>query len=477
MKALKRTSIIFLISVLMIVTSGCMPTMNQSDDGAANPSDPNQTDNVVVKLGTWPIPDSKNLAQYEEWKKQFENEHPNIKIEPDSYPYDTNTFLPKAESGQLPTIYETWFTEPIKIIGGDYAADITDLMEEYGWDKAINPDMLSLIKQDGKIYGIPTSGYYMGIWYNMNLFKQAGLLDENGVPKFPQTYEELAEAAKTIKEKTGKAGFFFPTKNNQGGWQFMNIAWSYGAEFERVEDGKWKAVFNSPEAVEALQFVKDLKWEHDVLQDNILAEVDDMFQFFGTDQVGMAFGTTDWMQSPIDRFKMNKDNLANSSVPAGPKDRVALTGGELVMFAPNSTEEQKKAGFEWQEHTGFSSNPSEESLKGLEETLKNYKELGHIVGPHGMRVWVNPERVKAEDAVREKYSNVNMDLFTNYTDNKGVTFKPEVPVNAQELYKVLDGVIQEVLTNKNADPKKLLDKAAADFQRDYLDKAEVLEGQ
>ncbi|GIO13662.1 sugar ABC transporter substrate-binding protein [Cohnella xylanilytica] len=447
--------------------SGSAPPASES----SAPPSPSETKEFVFNNGDWPKPQDKRLAQFEQWKAKFEAENPGVTMKTENFSYDTNTFLPKAESGQLPNLFGTWFTEPQKIINAGYAADITEYMTKYGFEQALNPAMLDLVKKDGKIYGIPSNGYYMGIWYNVNLFKQAGLLDEKGIPKYPRTYEELAETAKIIKDKTGKAGFFFPTKNNQGGWEFMSIAWSYGAEFEKLENGKWKAVFNSPEAVEALQYLKDLKWKYDVLTDNVLVEVNDMFRMFGTDQVAMAFGGTDWMNTPINDYKMSKDNLSVSAVPAGPKGRVALSGGNLFMFSANSTPEQIDAGFKWLKIKGVSPDVNPESLKGLEETLASDQKLNRIVGPHGMQAWVNKERVDAENAIREKYKNVDLALWDDYMKNEGVTIRPEEPVNAQELYKTLDAVVQAVLTDKNADPKALLDKAAADFQRDYLDKA------
>jgi ABC-type glycerol-3-phosphate transport system substrate-binding protein len=439
--------------------------------GTTTPAATATPQEVVFTNGNWPKAQDKALPVFQDWKKKFEADNPNIKMKEENFVYDTNTFLPKAESGQLPNLFMTWFTEPKKIINAGYAADITSYMTKYGYDKAINPAMLDLLKKDGKIYGIPNSGYYMGMWYNMNLFKQAGLLDDKGIPKFPRTYDELAQTAKIIKDKTGKAGFFFPTKNNQGGWQFMNIAWSYGVEFEKQVNGKWQAAFNSPEGVQALQFIKDLKWKYNVLTDNILVDSNDMTRMFGTDQVAMGFGNYEGANVPVNDYKMSKDNIAVSAVPAGPKGRVALTGGDLYMFANNSTPEQIDAGFKWLKTKGFSPESTPDSLKQLETVANNYKNSNKIVGPRGMAVWVNKERLDAEDAIRLKYKTVNMDLFTDYMKNDGVQLRPEEPMNAQELYKALDAVIQAVLTDKNADPKALLDKAVADFQRDYLDKA------
>ena len=77
-----------------------------------------------------------------------------------------------------------------------------------------------------------------------------------------KTFEELIQTAKTIKEKTGQAGFAIPTSGTEGGWIFANLAWNFGVKFMDKVDGKWKATFNTPEAVEAFQYLSDLKWKY-----------------------------------------------------------------------------------------------------------------------------------------------------------------------------------------------------------------------
>ncbi|MDI6619582.1 MAG: sugar ABC transporter substrate-binding protein [Clostridiales bacterium] len=452
------------IMLMSVFLTGCVP--KSTNEGSTSGSK-----KITLAVGNWPSdPKDQNLPKMNKFKEEFEKKYKDITIKADTYGYDTNTFVPKAESGQLPNLFVTWFTEPQKIIDAGYAADITEYMNKYGFDKALNPDMLKICSKDNKIYGIPTGGYYVGIWINMNIFKKAGLVDSNGLPKYPKTYDELAQDAQLIREKTGKSGFFFPTTNNQGGWLFLNIAWSYGADFEQEVDGKWKAVFNSPEAVEALQYLKDLKWKYNGLQSNILTDVNEMFKLFGTDQVGMSFGSKDWVNGTIDKYKISKDNFAVCSLPAGPKGRFSQMGGGLNMISKNSTPEQIDAAFKWLEFTGFSPKLSEDGLNNMETSYKNDKEKGHAVGPYVLPVWVNKERSDAEQKVRDKYTNVDMKLWEDYMKNEGVTIKPEPSYNCQELYKRLDSVVQAVLTNKNSDPKDLLNKAAADFQRDYLDK-------
>lgn len=404
----------------------------------------------------------------------FHEKYPDIEVELVDWAYDVNTFLPKAAAGQLPTMYGTYFTEANKIISQGFAADITEVAQAWGYDAAINKSLLDLISRDDRIYGLPANAYVLGMWYNVELFKQAGLVDANGVPVIPTTFDEMAETGVKLKEATGVAGFFFPTQNNQGGWLFSQLAWAFGAEFEtQDESGNWIASFATPETTAALQYLKDLRWKYDIMQSDMMVTVSEMFKLFGTDQVAMAFGTPDWMNDPIINYGASKDNLSMGSMLEGPVAKVALTGGNFEVFSPTATADEIDACFKWLEIEGYSPKVDPEVIQGSEDTWSTNNQNGRIVGPRGIRVWMDPARVQAEDEAIAKYINVDMALFASYMDsvnNGSVTLKPEHAVYCQELYKALDSCVQAVLTDENADPAALLEKCAADFQRDYLDK-------
>ena len=140
------------------------------------------------------------------------------------------------------------------------------MLKDNGIDSSkLSKKALDIASIDGKIMALPYMMYTLGLAYNTRLFNEAGLMETDGTPKQPKDWNELVEFAKKIKEKTGKAGFIIPTTDNAGGWFFTNIAWSYGTEFmKQREDGSWEATFDTPETVEALQFIKDLKWKHNV---------------------------------------------------------------------------------------------------------------------------------------------------------------------------------------------------------------------
>ncbi|MEG2670148.1 MAG: extracellular solute-binding protein, partial [Oscillospiraceae bacterium] len=374
-----------------------------------------------------------------------------------------------ATSGQLPTMYTTFHTEVKKIIDAGFSADITEELKKVGYLEKMNPDLVDLVKKDGKVFGIPRDAYSLGLTANVELFRQADLLDENGVPKFPKTYEELAQTASTIKQKTGKAGMVLPTINNCGGWHFMNIAWSFGTEFMKQENGKWKATFNSPETVAALQYVKDLKWKYNALPDNALIDIPEMQKLFATDQGAMYFSAPPDVQL-VEVYDMDKKKFSVGAVPEGPKGKYSLTGGKAYMFNPNATPEQIDACLKWLTITGESPEINDDQKKAIDTALKTQADDGQIVGIYTEGAWKDDERLKFVAETTGKYQNIETKMFEQYMKNDGVKIRPEEPMNCQELYKILDACIQEVITEKDSDPKALIEKANSDFQQNYLDK-------
>jgi len=307
----------------------------------------------------------------------------------------------------------------------------------------------------------------------MNLFKLAGLVDDKGIPKYPKTFDELAQTAQIIKQKTGKAGMFIPTKDRIGGWHFTAIALAFGAELEKQDNGKWISGMSSPEAVAALSYVKDLKWKYNVLLPSVLLGWGDWIKNFATDEVGMVLAAPDALNKPVNDYKMSKDSIAMAPIPAGPKTQSSLTGGNAFFLAPNATEAQIDASFKLFEIMGYSPKSDAATMAGIEQGIKDKVSKNMPAGLQGLPIYTNRDRVDSEAILNEKYMNVNYDLFKPYYEGAFKSIKAEEPYYAQEMYSLLDACIQNVITDKSADPKALLDKASSDFQTKFLDKIKV----
>ena len=87
-----------------------------------------------------------------------------------------------------------------------------------------------------------------------------------------------------------------------------------------------------------------------------------------------------------------------------------------------------------------------------------------------IKPWVNEDYLNALDAIERQYVNVNMANFQDFYNTIFDIRRPEELHYAQEMYEILDSVIQQVLSNQNANPSALLTSANNQFQTQYLNK-------
>lgn len=461
-KGMKLVSLLSAVAIAAGCMAGCGKDAGVTDDQGR----------TIISIGAWPTKEGKNKDDMEARKARFEEANKDFVIQPDNWTFDRKSFYSKAAGGQLPTQYDTGFTEVPEIISAGYSADITDELKKQGIYDKINKDVLDLISKDGKTYAFPYAAYILGIAFNVDDFQKAGLMNADGTPQQPKTWDELAQFAVKLKQVTGKPGFVFPTANNNGGWQFTQIAWSYGANFmEKGSDGKWKAIFNSPECAEALQWVKDLKWKYDVLPANTLIDHTELYKTFGTGGASMVIGAGD-TPGKLTSYEMNPESIGMMATPAGPKKWVTLMGGSVYLVNNKATEKQIEGALKW---ISMSNTPdaTDEYKKNSETSIQRRVENGELVTVKSMSPWnVDSDAVKYRDELIDKYANGNpahVKLYNDFVvDLGGCELRAEEPVCAQELYGILDNCIQEVLTNKDADPVALLEKANSDFQNNYL---------
>lgn len=458
-----------LISLGLILTMLLMAGCAKPSTESAAPADAAAPapEKITLKLGIWPEDTlTDDIKMHENWVKTFNGKYPDVEVVPAYYKYATDTFVSLAESGNLPTVFETWYTEPQKLIEGGFVKDITAELKELGWDSAMNPTIKDLLSKDGKIYGIPRDGYALGLMLNVELFEKAGLVDASGVPQYPKTWEELAQTAKTIKDKTGSAGICILAKDNAGGWHYSSIAWAFGAQMEVQKDGKWIAQLNSPENIAAMSFVKDLKWKYDVLTaDPTNEDWGTGFKQLGTGAAAMYIGANDATNQPTQVNGLDVKKLALVPLPAGPGGQYSLMGGTPYMFSAKATAEEVKAALHYIEIMGKAPVTTPESLAGLEADAKNKVTSKQPVIPD-FPAWIAEDFLKAKADIIAKNSNVDMALYNDYY---GMLKKPgnlhlEEPKLTQDMYAELTKVLQAVITDKNADVKKLLDDANTNLQ-------------
>ncbi len=476
----KLLSVLLATSIVAAMLAGCGSSVAEESaqtEAAADVAEEKEeaetdveesTGPVEVTLGIWPEDTlTSDIEMHEGFVAAMSEKNPNVTYTPAYYKYATDTFMPMVEAGTVPTIFETWFTEPQKLIANDAVADITDELAARGWLDQMNPSIKELLSdENGRVYGIPRDGYALGLMINAEVFEEAGLVDESGYPLYPKTWEELAETAKTIKEKTGSAGLCLLAKDNSGGWHFSNIAWAFGATLcAENGDGTFTSNLASEEAIAAMEYVKSLKWEYDVLTPDPTSEDwGTGFMQLGTGAAAMYIAANDAVNQPTQVNGLPVDKLAMCPIPEGPGGQYSLFGGTPYMFSKDATSEEINAALDYLEVMGKAPSASEDAVAGMVADAENRIAEG-IPVIQRFPCWTSQDVLDAEAKVIEEYGNVDTNMFQSYFDaTSSAGLRSEEPGLTQDMYAELTKVLQEVLTNADADVASLMEQADQNYQ-------------
>lgn len=422
---------------------------------AGGASDSGKTE---LRVATFPPgADEAAYTAFAEQEKQFEKEHPDIDIIGVEYEWEGPTFAVQLAGGSLPDVFTVPFTDSKTLLENGQLMDVTDEIDELGYTDKFNPIILDAVKDGDRIYGFPRQAYAMGLHYNRTLFEQAGLDPDNP----PTTWDEIREAAKTISEKTGKAGFMEMTQNNTGGWQLTAATAARGGSIQEDNgDGTYTSTIANDATKAHLQYLHDLRWEDNSLGSNFLLDWGTINQEFAAGNIGMYSSGSDVYTALVRDFSLNPDDYGLTVVPVEDGGGT-LGGGDIAVVSPTVDDETKAAAVTWIDWYYM------QKLLDEDAAVLDAKTLAESDQAVGTPVLPVLDRETYEESLTwiEPYINVPRDQMTPFIE--GVwdqTPMGEPKGKTQEIYALLDTVVQAVLTEENADIDALLEQADADAQ-------------
>ena len=438
-----------------------------ADDSAA---DDNSTgaESGSITLGIWPEDtETEAIATHTDYYvPAFNAMHPDVEAVPAYYKYAPDTYVAMATAGNAPTVFESWYTEPEKLIRNGLVKDITDVLNERGWADSMSPAIRDLLSDDnGRIYGVPRDAYSLGLMINISLFEEAGLVNEDGSVKYPTTWEEVYEDSKIIREKTGQAGFCMQASDGGGGWHWSNIAWNYGATLCIAnDDGSYTSNLNSPEAVAAMEWVQMMIIDNCVTDDPTQENWGTGFDRIGTNTAAMYIAANDAVDQPSYRG-MNPDEFFLAPMPAGPGGHYTLMGGTPYFFSPDATDDEVRWALDYLEVMGKSPEVSDAARDGWVADAEYRVEKGIPVIPT-FPAWVGAV-VDEQNKVIDEYTNIDMNLWQAYFDfsKEEGALRAEEPGDTQTMYTLLNDVLQAIIADPNGvDIQAELDAANEAYQ-------------
>lgn len=172
-------------------------------------SDKDEQGRTVVTIGGYPAEGTKARTTFDEKLAKFSAANPDIAVTPLEWSFDIKAFYSQAAGGQLPTLFNTAYTEVNPAVNAGYIADITDLLKENKFYDNLNPQILDALSPDGNVYSFPMSSYVLGLWVNIDMFEKAGLMNEDGTPMQPKTWDEFAEFCVKIRKQQARQALHF----------------------------------------------------------------------------------------------------------------------------------------------------------------------------------------------------------------------------------------------------------------------------
>ena len=189
------------------------------------------------------------------------NDHIEVtaKYNPDMYKGLMQNLQAEAATGNYPAVVQIgwafldYFSNNFSYTSPQDAIDKFDSEDSTFLSDNFLPNVLNLaVNSKGDQVGIPYSLSNPVLYINKDLLKEAGVSEDG-----PATWEEVAQFAKAVKEKTGKYGFYMQEPADF--WAQQALIESNGASMlTKDADGKAQASFASDEGAEAMQLVADM---------------------------------------------------------------------------------------------------------------------------------------------------------------------------------------------------------------------------
>jgi ABC-type sugar transport system permease subunit/ABC-type glycerol-3-phosphate transport system substrate-binding protein len=194
--------------------------------------------------------------------EEFQKRHPSIQLIPaeglrmETVTLEANTVMMIA-AGIAPDVLQMNFRSIDTFVRQGMVAPMDEFLEAEGTSRleSILPQIRPIITRSGpdeikRTYALPGPLLVIGLYYNRELFRLAGLPD-----RAPRDWEELESFGHAIQQADPKFKGLLIGSGALASWSLMNFLWSAGGDAVReIAPNDWRAVFNSPQAVEAYKF-------------------------------------------------------------------------------------------------------------------------------------------------------------------------------------------------------------------------------
>ncbi len=363
--------------------------------------------------------------------EQFEAANPDIKVNQVNFPYadyrvKVSAAIPAGEGPDVVQLFYGWL-DAYRNAGllSPLPASLTrDVATDFF-------PMVSSMNVDGEFWGLPTAVRSLALFYNTDLFEEAGLSGP------PETLDELVSMAKKLTKRDDKGNLqqvgitVAPAGQDHHWWREVLVRQFGGVPYS--DDGR-TVTYNSEAGIAALQFYVDLVGEDGVSEIGFLTDGQTAFK------AGKAGMTIDGSFRLASFNKQRGLNYAITELPSYKGNRFNYSSYWVNGLAAKSEGEQRVAAEKflafittndamqlWLDTVGEL--PARPEI-ALVDANKNDERFGPFV--RGL-AYANATQFVDEAAQRQ----IMVDMVDNVTI-KGLSAADAIAIAAEEEQKLLD---------------------------------------
>jgi sn-glycerol 3-phosphate transport system substrate-binding protein len=282
----------------------------------------------------------------DKFAQDFQADNPGIKVNPiyaGTYQETIVKALTAHKAGAAPATSVLLSTDMFTLIDEDAIVPVDEFIktdDDKKWLQSFFPGFMLNSQTGGKTWGIPFQRSTVVMYWNKELFKEAGLDPD----KAPNTWEEQVEFAKKLTKRDASGnvtqwGMQVPSSGFPY-WLFQCFSTQAGAILAN-QDGN-KTAYDAPGVIEALQYWVDLAQKHKVHPTGIVEWGTTPKTFFER-KCAMMWTTT----GNLTNVRSNAQfPFGVAMLPAG-KQRGSPTGGGNFYISSKAPREQQEAAFKF----------------------------------------------------------------------------------------------------------------------------------
>ena len=329
---------------------------------------------TTITWGMWGSPEE--IATHQRVADAFMAEHPDITVEIWGQPW--GDYFTKIQtlwaSGDAEAIPDVAFLSPIQ----GYAASgvlepLNPYIEASGYDTGDYwPSLLEFGTFDGTIYGLPRDIGLEVLYYNKDIFDEAGV----AYPDESWTWDDLLAAAEELTEVASSGRVIRHALGMEGGKFSLWVNQNRGGIFDDMRTPS-RCTLAEPEAVEAIDFFADMMNDNHAMRSANLSQAGGDAAVFQSGQVAMIIQNASRV-SAFNAAGMNYD-VAPVPIPEGGQRSASAGGAAWTMSSLSDDKDAAWTFLSWLQSTNGGQaiyTASGEILPALQSTARSDAFLG-----------------------------------------------------------------------------------------------------